>query len=131
MSDNEKQEKLIAMLEKLVSKSDDDLTEDTYDEKHIANLRKTYESLFEKHDFKKGQLVKWKKGLRNRRLPKENQPAIVMEVLGEALIQNEQDMGSTYFREPLDIVISLMDKDGTLITFHYDSRRFEPYCPSV
>lgn len=50
-----------------------------------------------------------------------------MEVLEEALIQNEQDTGSTYFRERLDIVLGFINRDGILITFHYDSGRFEPY----
>ncbi|MDM8557835.1 hypothetical protein [Candidatus Parabeggiatoa sp. HSG14] len=127
MSDKEKQDKLIAMLEKLASESDDDTTEDNYDENHVANLQKTYESFLEKHNFKKGQLVKWKKGLCNRPLPMENQPAIVMEILENKLLQSEQETASTYFREPLDIVLGLIDRDGTLITFHYDSGRFEPY----
>jgi len=64
---------------------------------------------------------------RNGCLKRKNQPAVVMEVLEQTLIQSEQDTGSTYFREPLNIALGLIDRDGILISFHYDSRRFEPY----
>jgi hypothetical protein len=127
MSDKTKAGELLEMLEKLTSESDNDEEEEKYDEKHIDNLQKTYKSLLIKYEYKPGQLIKWKKGLRNRALPKENQPAIVIEALKEVLIENERDTGSTYYREPLDIILGLIDSTGHMITFHYDSRRFEPY----
>jgi hypothetical protein len=43
----------------------------------------------------------------------------------------EDDSGSTYFREPLDLVLGhIWDSDpgrGELMVFHYDSRRFQPW----
>lgn len=72
-----------------------------------------------------GQLVKWKSELKNKKWPKENQPAIVMEVLEPAIIQDHLDSGSPYFREPLDIVLGVVNNDGDFVIFYYDKRRFE------
>ena len=49
-----------------------------------------------------------------------------MEVLETTIYDDEQRAGSTYFREPLDIVIGLLDdEDGDFITFYFDSRRLQ------
>jgi len=97
-------------------------TEDDLNDLEQRNL------LFSKtHVFAKNQLVKWKKGLKNRKLPKENQPAVVIDVLSPPLI-SEAESGTPYFREPLDILLGFIDeRDGDFLVFHYDSRRFEPY----
>ena len=73
------------------------------------------------------QLVKWKRGLRNRVIPRDGEPAIVVELLKEAIMDSERDPGSSYFREPLDIVLGVIDPDGDFAVFHYDRRRFEPW----
>ncbi|NJO18620.1 MAG: hypothetical protein HC877_23705 [Thioploca sp.] len=94
---------------------------------HIAKLQAT-KAVFDKvYDFKPGDLVIWKKGLKNRARPALNEPAIVVAVLEKPLIDNTKEVGSTYFNEPLDLVLGLLDEDGDFITFHYDHRRFEPY----
>jgi hypothetical protein len=99
-----------------------------YTEEDVNNLKKINELFLKKHDFEKDQIVKWKKGLKNRRLPTENQPAIVVDILHPPLLSNEEETGSTYFREPLDIILGFINEsDGSFIVFHYDSRRFEPY----
>jgi len=129
MSDVDKQAKLLALLEKLSEVQTNDAaisTEEIYDESYIDKLKIAYNSMLESHKFSKGQIVKWKKGLKNRRLPKENQPAIVWDVLSEPIIQDDRDAGTPYFREPLDIALALLDKEGDLVIFHYDSKRFEP-----
>jgi len=129
MSDVDKQAKLLALLEKLSEVQTNDAaisTEEIYDESYIDKLKIAYNSMLELHKFSKGQIVKWKKGLKNRRLPKENQPAIVWDVLSEPIIQDDRDAGTPYFREPLDIALALLDKEGDLVIFHYDSKRFEP-----
>jgi len=90
-------------------------------------LQKKVDSLLNMHTFKKKQLVKWKEGLRNKKLPKDNEPAMVLEVLSEPLIQHETETGTPYFREPLDLVLAVLDEDNDLVVFHYDSRRFEPF----
>ena len=99
----------------------------SYGEADGQKLQTAYDSFFQTHIFQPRQLVKWKPGLKNKKLPKEGQPAIVLEVLEETLDQVERDPGSPYFREPLDIVLGGMDEDGDFMTFHFDKRRFEPY----
>jgi hypothetical protein len=95
----------------------------------IARLKALQEKLCgEKHVFKMGQPVRWKKGLKNRRRPTYNEPAIVVKVLSEAVFDSKDEGASTpYFQEPLDILLGLLDEDDDLIVFHFDSRRFEPF----
>ena len=101
-----------------------------YTVEDINGLKELNELFLKKHDFKKGEIVKWKKHLKNRRLPTENQPAIVVDILYPPLLSNEEETGNTYFREPLDIILGFINEsDGAFIVFHYDSRRFEPYNP--
>jgi hypothetical protein len=95
---------------------------------HISKLR-TARDVFDKvYDFKRGDLVVWKKGLRNKAKPALNEPAIVMQILDTPLRdQDKQDSGTPYFNEPLDLVLGLIDEEGDFAIFHYDKRRFEPY----
>jgi hypothetical protein len=95
---------------------------------HISKLR-TAKDMFDKvYDFKPGDLVVWKQGLRNKARPALNEPAIVMQILETPLRDPEkQDSGTPYFNEPLNLVLGLIDDDGDFAIFHYDNRRFEPY----
>lgn len=90
------------------------------------SLEKRLNVFLQEHSFKKAQIVKWKNGLRNKRYPFENQPAIVVDILNPPLI-NEEDSGTPYFREPMDILLGFIHEDGDFDVLHYDSRRFEPY----
>jgi len=76
-------------------------------------------------EFKHGDVVRWKKGLKNKKYPKEGQPCIVIEEMKAPIIQDSRDSGSPYYREPLDLVLALLDDDSDLVIFHYDKRRFE------
>lgn len=81
------------------------------------------------HTFCKGQIVKWKAGLRNRPMPAYNEIAVVREVLTEPVFEmcdHSKCAGSPLFREPLTLVLAMIDSDGDFIEFHYDGRRFEP-----
>jgi hypothetical protein len=80
-----------------------------------------------KEKFQLGQLVQWKENLQNRILPEEGQPAIVLKMLDEPIIQDNKEPGSPYFREPLDIVLGVLDSKNRFITLYYDSSRFEVY----
>jgi hypothetical protein len=71
--------------------------------------------------------VKWKANLKNRKLPDKNQPAIVIAILDEPVISTDDESGSPYFLETLDIILGIVVDDGTFLTFYYDSRRFEAY----
>lgn len=75
-------------------------------------------------DFKPGDTVRWKNGLKNRKLPSEEQLAVVVRQLSEPLVTDE-DSGTPYFREPLDLVLAFIDKEDRLVVFYYDRRRFE------
>lgn len=64
------------------------------------------------YEFKSGDLVVWKKGLKNKVRPALNEPAIVMDVLTEPLKdENKTSSGTPYFNEPLDLVLGLLDTD--------------------
>ena len=115
--------KLLSLLEK----NKESEQPKSYGENDVKQLQESYDSFLRNYEFKKGEVVKWKKGLKNRRLPEENQPAIVIEVLDEPIINSESNSGTPYFREPLNIALGIIDRDGDFLIFHYDKRRFEPY----
>jgi len=94
--------------------------------KQLDLLQQKMNLLLQKHEFESGQIVKWKKGLRNKKFPSEDQEVIVVEVLDNPVLQHETESGTPYFREPLDLVLAMLDEDNDLVIFHYDSRRFEP-----
>jgi hypothetical protein len=78
------------------------------------------------HDFEKGQFVKWKSGLRNRRVPDYGEPAVVRAVLPTPIFDpSEHSAASPYFQEPLTIIIGTYLNDD-LVEFRVDGRRFEP-----
>jgi hypothetical protein len=103
-----------------------DQEKESYGEEHIIQLQKACNNLLKKNLFQVGQLVKWKENLKNRKLPYQNQPAIVVEILAEPITNNQEESGSTYFGETLDIILGILVED-TFLTFYYDRRRFEPY----
>ncbi|MCK5525241.1 MAG: hypothetical protein KAI83_19100 [Thiomargarita sp.] len=75
--------------------------------------------------FYSGDIIQWKKGLRNKRYPNEEQPAYVIQQLGRPITQTEKEPGSPYYQEPLDLELAVLDQEGDLVTFYYDSRRFQ------
>jgi hypothetical protein len=81
--------------------------------------------LAEPQKFEREDIVRWKKGLKNKTYPKEGQLAMVIEELSEPIVQDTRDSGSPYYREPLDLILALLDEDSELVIFHYDKRRFE------
>lgn len=72
-----------------------------------------------------GDLVTWKRGLKNKKYPQEGQSAKVIEVLSTPLINDKEDSGSPYFAEKLNLVLAILDEDGELLLYHYDKRRFQ------
>jgi hypothetical protein len=95
---------------------------------HISKLRAAKDVFNQVYEFKPGDLVVWKKGLRNKARPALSEPAIVIQILETPLKDpDKQDSGTPYFNEPLNLVLGLIDDDGDFVIFHYDKRRFEPY----
>ena len=101
--------------------------ENNYGEEYLAQLKSVCKSFLKKESLEVGQIVKWKKNLKNRKLPHKNQPAIVIAILDQPVISTDDVSGSPYFLETLDIILGIIVGDGTFLTFYYDSRRFEPY----
>ncbi len=132
-----KAKELIELLESMDSKSDislkflaRQLKEDrSFDENYINQLTDLYNKFDILNEFKKGQIVKWKKGLKNKRLPHEEQYAIVIEIFDKP-IYGDFDAGTPYFREPLDLALGFIGDNDDFIIFHYDKRRFEPFDPN-
>lgn len=90
-------------------------------------LLKFYKSYSKKNVFKEGELVRWKPGLKDRKLPKEDEPAVVVSVIDKPIFDTSRDAGSAYFNIAYDIVLGVIDPDGEFATYHYNSFRFEPY----
>ncbi|MDO5290066.1 MAG: hypothetical protein Q4F13_10610 [Pseudomonadota bacterium] len=123
------------LLSKLSFKSESDPLLDEEDaycgctSQDVANtLRVRRQALMQAHAFAPGDLVTWKPGLKNRQLPQYGEPAIVLQVLSEPVQDTEQESGSTYFREPLSLVLGVLlnegDRRGDFLAWHFDGRRF-------
>lgn len=91
-------------------------------------LRVRWFALRDRKSFQPGDLVTWKPGLQNRIYPKLGAPAIVVQVLETCRHDTEKNSGSTYFNEPLDLILGVVLDDGShegdFFTWHFDSRRF-------
>ena len=117
---------LMHLLSELEASSEDENSED-YGEDYIHKLQSLYENFNEDIKFKPGQLVVWKDGLKNRKLPHKNQPAIVINVLDTPLYA-DKDSGTPYFQEPLDLALAVLGgKKGEFLIFYYDKKRFRLY----
>lgn len=93
----------------------------------VHTLRDTAALYLSKFSFKAGDLVQWKPGMATKKSPKVGQPAIVMQVLHEGLIDDAKDLGSPYRPEPLDLVLGMISDTGDFLQFHHHSARFEPF----
>lgn len=95
------------------------------------SLRERYHQLkLVKHTLRPGMVVTWKPGLRNLRWPAYGKPCIVVSMLDTPVFEND-DTGSTYFREPLDITFGIFVDEGKLrgefFVFHGNSERYQPW----
>lgn len=116
------------MMEIMRQSSDSHTESGTTKSSDISILKQKVSSFLEETPkFEPGDVVKWKKGLKNKKYPKEGQSCIVIEEMAEPIIQDSRDPGSPYYREPLDLVLALLDDDSDLVIFHYDKRRFERF----
>jgi hypothetical protein len=105
------------------------VAEDSPAADHARRLTELADALDKPHSFRKGQLVRWKAGLKNRALPAYNEAAVVREVLAIPIFdtcETARCAGSPYFGEPLSLVLGIIDSDGDFVEFRHDCRRFEP-----
>lgn len=78
-----------------------------------------------------GMLAMWKPGLKNRRFPRYGEPVIVVGLLEQPIINPDQEAGSPYFHEPLDLLLGVVrGEEQEFLVYHADRRRFQPYEPS-
>jgi hypothetical protein len=102
-------------------------TSDSPAELHCHKLMELAERMDRFHSFTKGQFVKWKPGLKNRKFPDYGEPAIVTAVLPSPIFDpSETTAASPYFQEPLTFVLGTY-RDDDFLEFRLDSRRFEPF----
>jgi hypothetical protein len=96
---------------------------------HLRDLKARYN---ESVPLAVGDIVVWKKGMRNKRLPLYDEPAIVLEVLAEPIIPTSEPlMGTPLFREPIDIRLGILLEDGEYASYHFDAARFRKFIPSL
>lgn len=93
----------------------------------LSRLSQLAQDYLYEHRFQQGDLVTWKPGLRNRKMPDYGEPMVVVEVLDEPVYDQTIDSGSPYFREPLTVRCLLVDEDGDALVFYYDAGRLMPY----
>lgn len=96
---------------------------------HWRRLAELANAMDRPHTFRKGQLVRWKAGLKNRKIPAYNEAAIIREIPDTPVFdtcETASCAGSPYFGEPLNLVLAILDPDNDFLEFRYDGRRFEP-----
>ncbi|WP_151798245.1 hypothetical protein [Acinetobacter bereziniae] len=90
-------------------------------------LKLLLSQLQEKSTFEVGEVVTWKNPLfKNRHYPLENQPAIVVEVLDNPVVDNEVDTTSVVFGVKYDIVLGVII-NNVFYTFYFESQRFKKF----
>lgn len=103
---------------------------DNDDEKVVQNIeeqKRLLALLHVKHEFKAGDVVVWKKGLKDRKFPDYDEPALITEVMDPPIFDNERDTGEPYFMIPLSIKIGRTIPGRGFCEYCLDGRRFEPY----
>lgn len=99
---------------------------------HIELLKARAESFQESINYEEGDLVVWKDGMKNRRIPADGEPAIVVSIeRNKAEIPlSEEESSSNYYREPLDLQLGCLGPEDQFTVFHFDSRRFRKFDPA-
>ena len=90
-------------------------------QQRIEALRKLAASFSIEDEFHKGDIDRWKAGLKNRN-GTYGDVMIVLEALDTPVIDEEEPTGSAYFLEPLDIICAALVQ-GCFVPYYYDSRR--------
>jgi len=94
--------------------------------KAIRSISDRFKSYNDYCEFKVGDIVKWKAGMRNRRFPAQDGIAIVTKVYPEPIYDdNYKESGSAQFHDPMTLILGVIDDDGDFVEFHFDGSRFE------
>ncbi len=120
---DEKSERIPADREEFIAPVSEEKRRET-----AEKLNTAYQIFYRNYEFEEGQLVEWKEGMKNKFRPRLREPAVVIEILKNPEFDKERDSGSPYFREPLNMIIGVIEeKEGTLLCFHVDKRRFKSF----
>lgn len=121
-SDENDKESLLKLLSKLIPK--DSEISNQQKKEILINALNSYDN---PNYFKVGQLVRWKKGLKNKKRPSYDEPAIVVEILETPFVDSDANIASPYFQESLDFKLGIVSNEGDFYMFYYDKQRFEPF----
>ncbi len=119
-----------AVMQSIIEDSNDEESSRRPPEIEARRIIDFFKDLNNTSTFKPGDLVTWKRGLKNGKFPKMNYPAIVSRVYETPILRNDMESGSNHYREPLDLVI-LVDTGDEVSEFHVDSRRFQLYAGPI
>ncbi len=117
-------EALTQLVEKMVKERTSEINRSRAPE-YRERLMKAYTLLLDLHKFSEGDVVKWKPALKNKRLPDYDVPMVVVETIDPPIRDANENAGSQYFREYLNVVVGFLDEDE-LVLVHMDGRRLEP-----
>ena len=77
-------------------------------------------------NFEPGDLVAWKKGLKNRKFPAYDEPVVVKRI-SNSVVAQDRDPGMSTFHEDVSLVIGEIDAVGDFEFYHVDPQRFTKY----
>jgi hypothetical protein len=120
LTEGQKKELLKTLLDDVLKTTPED------DATKIQQLQKAQSIYANQHKFKAGDIVRWKEFMKNKTMPEYNEPAIVLDVLTEPILDGAGDAGSTYFNQKLDLILGVIT-DNTFLIFYHEGSRFEPY----
>ncbi|WP_128330898.1 hypothetical protein [Apibacter sp. HY039] len=108
---------------KILSRQDNNANEE-----YISKLKNIAKNYNKKSVFEVGDLVQWKIGLKNRKKPEYNQPAIVIEVLEEPINEHINDkVGVSNLNEKLSLALGFLSENNEFQISYYSQKRFEHY----
>jgi hypothetical protein len=87
---------------------------------YLDKLYNRVKALEEHNEFNIGDFLIWKEGLKNKRVPSYNQPAVVIKKHDPPLVDED-----TSFNESMDIQLGFITEDDEFLIFNYDSNRFK------
>ncbi len=120
LTDGQKKELLKTLLDDVLKSAPED------DAAKIMLLKKAQSIYSDQHEFKVGDIVRWKELMKNKSIPEYNEPAIVLDVLSDPISDDKESVGSTYYNEQLNLKLGVIT-DSTFLVYYHEGNRFEPY----
>lgn len=90
----------------------------------LQTVKTFVQELSNTHQFEIGDVVVWKgEEFKNKRKPELGQKAVVSYIYPQMVFSTETD-GSPYDFEPITFRLAFIDKDGDMMEYAFDHRRF-------